>query len=119
MNDLSEVKTPYSFEDVKNLVAIEREHVAIQKSPELSCGCGCDIDDNEIDSWTDEDYSFFCKKSFEDPDLCQGGDIDESEESWSYYGKVPYPCPTLLNARASASTEILVEVALILGGENK
>jgi len=102
-------QVPYSAEAVKNYVAIEREHIKREKFPELSCGC--DRDDEEVETWTEEDYYAICVKctnevgSFSDDTLV------------TYFGEILYPCAIVTNARATVARDTRIAVALILEGE--
>lgn len=83
-------KTPYSAQAVNNLVALEWKHRLFSKGDRREC------------------------------DVCRvnlkGEPITEND---IIYGPLSYPCPTLVDARASASMETLVAVALIMAGERK
>lgn len=103
--------TPYSAEEVETYASIEREHIKKEKFPELSCGCGCDMDDEEVKTWTEEDYYAICVKCTNNVGFFPGDTLV------TYFGEILYPCVILTNARASVSRETKIAVALILKGE--
>ena len=104
-------QVPYSAEAVKNYVAIEREHIKREKFPELSCGCGCNKDDEEVETWTEEDYYAICVK-------CTNEVVSFSDDTLvTYFGEILYPCAILFNARSTVARETKIAVALILEGE--
>lgn len=79
---------PYSAEAVNNLVAIEREHQSFL-------------------------YNITTGEALCSSLECETAGLDMNENY-----TITYPCPTLLDARAKASPETLIAVALRLGGSN-
>ena len=115
---------PYSIKAVNDLLSIETQHIWEEKYPDLSCGCGCDRDEEEMADWTEDDLYMICLKCSSDNQLDEEYALDDSgfpkEPEYlgyeSYFGEIVYPCKAILEARRTAAPETIVAVTLILKG---
>ena len=103
-DNLSENISSYSNEAVENLIAIEREHAGIS-----------------VDTYRGRRaFKYLMPEVEEYIKLLNKNICQRCCDSISDVNKIfPYPCQILSEARAGASAETLVAVALLIGGSNE